>query len=124
MKLTTEIDKKNNLRIHTVDGPLDFKALQRILKETYSSQDYNSDMSVLWDIRKSDLSSFTSAQIQEIKNLVKKQWGTGGMSRAAIVVSRDIDYGLTRMYELISSEETKSEIRVFREYPEAVQWLK
>jgi len=36
---------------------------------------------------------------------------------------RDLDYGLSRMYEILMSGVISSSITVFREYDEAKKWL-
>lgn len=43
-------------------------------------------------------------------------------SRRAIVVDRDVLYGLARMYEILR-DRGPEQISVFRSYPEALAWL-
>jgi hypothetical protein len=41
----------------------------------------------------------------------------------AFVTGRDPDFGLARMYEMLS-EQPSTEVRVFRDYDEAVAWAR
>jgi len=124
MTITTHIDKEANLRHHKVTGPLTKDELIEKLKEVYSEPDFDPDMNTLWDLREADLSSFFSPDIQEVRDFVSEHWGTGGKSRSALVVSRDLNYGLSRMYEAFLKGKTSSEVAVFRDYDDAVKWIK
>ena len=121
--ITTQIDRERNLRIHCVTGALTFDELVNTLKEIYSAPDFDPDMNSLWDLREADVSTFETPDIQNLKNFVGKHWGTKGKSKSAIVVSRDLDFGLSRMYEFYLQAKSSSEVQVFREYDEALKWI-
>ena len=55
------------------------------------------------------------------ENLVRTNWGVGGTSRAAIVATEPLDYGLSRMYGLLLDLYTSSEVRVFNTKKEALE---
>jgi hypothetical protein len=80
-------------------------------------------MNTLWDLREADVSSFPSNQVQHVQSFVSKYWGEGGKNRSALVVSADVAYGLSRMYEIISEGKTEGKIMVFRDYDEALNWV-
>jgi len=124
MNITTDINKKDNLRIHKVTGKIGFDKLMDELKEIYSKPDFNPEMNNLWDLRDADVSSFPSEQVQHIQSLVSQYWGKGGESRSALIVSEDVAYGLSRMYEILSEGKTAGKIMVFRDYEEALKWVK
>jgi hypothetical protein len=123
MILTTNIDKEANLRLHTVTGAVEKDAVLARLSEIYSRSDFDPDMNVLWDLREADLSSFSSADIETVRDFVGERWGTGGTSRAALIVSRDVDFGLSRMYQMLLEGYTSSSVQVFRDYDEAFNWI-
>jgi hypothetical protein len=123
MTIEVEIDKKANLRKHKVTGILTLDALQNKLREIYEEPDYNPDMDVLWDLREADLSSFEADDVDKLSDMVSKFWGTEGKSRAALVVSKDLDYGLSRMYEMLLENRISSIVRIFREIDAALEWI-
>ena len=123
MGITTQIDGERNLRIHKVTGALTFDELIGTLKEVYSEPDFDPDMNSLWDVREADLSSFETPDIHNLRNFVGKHWGTGGRSKAAIVVLGDLDFGISRMYEFYLQAKSSSEVQVFRDYDEALSWV-
>jgi len=124
MNISTELIKESNLRIHIVKEELNKNLLIEKLNDIYENPELEPDMNVLWDIREADVFSFFSADVQAIRDFVSKHWGTGGKSKAALVVVRDVDFGLARMYQILSESKTSSPIQVFRDYDEAFQWVK
>jgi hypothetical protein len=123
MAITTRIDKESNLRLHTVKGTLTLKELLEKLKEVYSEPDYRPEMDVIWDLREADLSPFSTSDIRKVGDYVSGHWGAESGSKAALVVSRDLDFGLSRMYEFFLESRTSSEVQVFRDYDEAMDWI-
>ena len=124
MEITTNIDKEAGLRTHKVTGIVSKNDLLAKLDDIYSIPDFQTEMNVLWDLRNADLASFSSDDIHKIRDVVGYNWGTGGTSRAALVVSRDIDFGLSRMYEMSLESITTSKLQVFRDIDEALTWLR
>jgi hypothetical protein len=55
--------------------------------------------------------------------LVRAQEKRLGRPRVAHVVSRDADFGMLRMLEMVSESQLKHEFRVFRSLDEACAWL-
>lgn len=124
MKITTNINKEADLRTHKVTGTLSLNELLAKLDEIYSIPDFEPDMNVLWDLKDADLASFSTDDIHKVRDFVGHKWGTGGTSRAALVVSRDIDFGLSRMYEVSLESITTSKLQVFRDMDKALAWLR
>jgi len=123
MKFTTDIDKGTALRRHKVIGKLSKNKLLESLGKLYTAPDFQPDMDVLWDLREADLSVFSTVDIELVRDFVGARWGTGGSSRAALVVSRDVDFGLSRMFEMLLESHTTSKVQVFRDMDEALEWL-
>lgn len=123
MSSTTTIDRARGLRIHTITGELTLERLREILGDVYSHRDHDPDMNVLWDLREASVKSFTVGEVEALRNFVAPNWGTGGRALAALVVSDDLQFGMSRMYEMLSDGITKGEIRVFRDMDEATGWL-
>jgi hypothetical protein len=124
MEMHTQIDKKRNLRSHRVTGLINVSELKQKLEEFYISPAYDPKMDALWDMRDADFSAVTTDEIYSFVNMVKSYWGQTGQGKSAIVVESVFDYGMTRMYEIILTLNTSSNIMVFKDYDEAQKWLK
>lgn len=123
MPIATQIESATGLRIHKVTGSLTFTELRETLQALYASPDFRPEQNALWDLRDSVLTTFTTAQVREIVEPVRSHWGTRGAPRAALVVCRDADFGMARMYELQLDVEGTAEVRVFRDLEEARVWV-
>ena len=124
MDFDTQISKKDNLRVHKVVGELTTDGLLEALEGVYSSPEFEPDMNVLWDVREARVPSMSSSDIQRVSELVAKHWGTGGTSRAALVVSKDFEFSLSRMYQVFLESRISTQVRVFRSFDEALEWIK
>jgi len=123
MEISIQINKERNLRSHKVKGLISVRELKENLLGIYKSPEYYPDMNALWDLRDADFSSVTTAEVRSLIEMVKEYWGQGGKNKAALIVSRDLDYGLSRMYEILMSGSSSGNIMVFRKYDEAEKWL-
>lgn len=124
MEITTEIDRETQLRTHRVRGVITKEELIGTLKRIYEMTDYSSSMNVIWDVRESDMSFFQTTDVHVIRDFVSRHWGGNEGSRAALVVSREADYWLSRLYAILSEGSVKGEVRVFRDMEEAMQWVR
>ena len=124
MKVETQIDTKNNLRIHTITEKFNLAELLKVLASIYDSSEQNLEMEVLWDLREAEgLGALETLHLDKLVNLVSQKWEASKPRRAALVVSRLVDFGLARMYEMRMESLSKNEIRVFNDFEEAMHWL-
>jgi len=94
------------------------------LSRFYDSPDYDPEMNVLWDLRQLDgLSGLATSELSRLVTLVSRRWISGQPRRAALIVSRMVDFGMARMYEMRMESVSRQEIRVFTDFEQARQWL-
>ena len=123
MNISTKINSKKNIRVHSVTGHIDTEELIKYLKKLYNSDDINPAMNVLWDLREADFSKVSTLGVREVMEFVSKNWGTADKSKAALIVSKELDYGLSRMYQLLMDNTSSSTISIFKDKDEAEVWL-
>lgn len=122
MEISTEV--KDNIRYQMVKGVIDINELISHLKQIYSSSDFNPNMDVFWNLCEADFSSLPTEDIRRFMEFVGDHWGKNDNSKAAIIVSNDLGFGLSRMYEMLLSSETSSKVNVFRGIDKANEWMK
>ncbi len=76
---------------------------------------------ILWDLRDATF-SLTAEQIRHLAEHLKSTSRIPVGSKMAFVVTGDLQFGLVRMFEALRSE-PGLEIRVFREWSEADDWI-
>lgn len=89
--------------------------------------DFQKNMHSLWDFRMASLASLTQSNLYAIKNGVShsqnvKLRDTG--IKIAYVVSRDLEYGISRMMEAMFISDQKVLRHTFRSLSEALEWVK
>jgi hypothetical protein len=64
----------------------------------------------------------TELSTEDIRTLAVRSifWSS---SRRAILVSRDLEFGFARMFEMLRESEGEKGIRVFRNLDEALEWI-
>lgn len=122
MEISTQIDRRRNVRIHRVTGLISVHELEKKLAEFYKSPEYVPSMNALWDLKDADFSSVTPSEVHSLVGLVKNFWRQSGKRKAALIVTKNSDYGLSRMYEILLSEVTDN-VMVFKDYDKAEKWL-
>lgn len=95
-----------------------------ILKKLYSLEAYRSEKAAgLWDFRgcQSDLNY---EKFIKIRNYISLHYDSSwSHTYTAIVADKDLTYGLSRMYEMMS-DDVPTIIHIFRDIDDAKKWLK
>jgi hypothetical protein len=95
-----------------------------MLSDMYERPDFRPQQDALWDMRDAILTEFSTEEVRQIAALVAANWGHTSSSRAAMVVSRKVDFGMVRMYEMQLTPDTEGRTQVFTDIDEAWAWLR
>ena len=121
MPITTSVDSDKQLTTHTVIGEASFEEGMTTLKQFWEGQP---TMNVLWDFRKASLARVSSEETEAIMNYIKRHSEKRSGGKTALVVSGDLEYGLSRMSQMLADLHSISlQMEVFRSFKEAIQWL-
>lgn len=123
MKITSTYDHQNNLRIHTVTGDVYIDELLQEMEKIGSGPKDIAEMNSLWDLREANLALIKREHIERVKDIVVHYWKNSSSTKSALVVTRDIEFGLTRMYEMQVGNEVPTKIMTFRDYQKALDWM-
>ena len=123
MPIETRIDTETGLRTHVLIGSVSQEEVEDALGEVYSRPDFLPDADTLCDLREANLGQLSHTVIKSIADYVAKNRGAKSGARTAVVVGRDLGFGLARMYEQMLMASTDLRVRVFRDTDEAMAWL-
>jgi len=123
-EVTTTIDSETGTRAHVVTGELTAEELLSALGSVYERPDYKPGACVLWDLRGAELHLFDAHDIRKIADFVAGSRNAPAGTCSALVVGRNLDFGLARMYEQMLVASTDVNVMVFRDIEEARAWLK
>ena len=124
MPIETSIDAEKGLRTHVLIGRVSQEELEDALGEVYGRPDFLPDADTLCDLREADLGQFSRTVVKGVVDYVAKYRGAQPGARTAVVVGRDLDFGLARMYEQMLVASTDVRVMVFRDIEEARTWLR
>jgi hypothetical protein len=94
------------------------------LQEALADERWRPPMRVLLDFRRVDLSQMTAAEARQRVELFVRSGERIGRCHTAVVVGRDIDFGMARMQQALSERQVPYEVGVFRSLEEARHWLR
>lgn len=122
MELSLKIDPEAKLRILKLTGQTTMQDLYDAIEEVYRHPGFDHSHNSVWDLRECSLADLTSEAVQQIASSVAAQRkARGAPPKGALVVSKDLDYGMARMYETYL--DSGSDFGVFRDIDEAMEWL-
>ena len=116
------IDRERKLAEITASGTVDFSELKEIFMEIVGHEDWQAGFNMLCDYRKIDNLEVTSQDIDTITEWQTAMDSLIGNGKCAVVASKDSVYGMSRMWEILSSDRSQR-ICVFRRLNDAVLWL-
>lgn len=122
MAISTHIDPGTGARTHTVTGDLELFDVRRTLEDVYARPEFRPEAAALWDLREAT-GDVPTEDVRHLVDFVTKLVGDGDPGKVAIVVSSDLGYGLSKMYETILGGQSRKPMKVFRDMVEAKRWL-
>ena len=121
MPISIQIDKKQGIVYRVIKGTVTVDEIVESFISVLESDDYHPGMKTLTDMR--EVIHFVTPQdVRHIAGFILEQMSTIGALKAAIVVSSDVSFGMTRMLKA-HVDSGSTDIRVFREMEEATLWL-
>ena len=109
------------MTIFAVEGELTFQEQMDALKAFYSGEP---TANVVWDFRLLEGKRISSQELEEISDFIKTNQAKRPQGKTALVVSNDLDYGLSRasmtLYEI---RNVSLSLMPFPSMDEALKWI-
>ena len=115
------IDEERRCTTVIVRGSLTLEVARRAHKDLYAQDAYRSPMVSLWDLSEATLDP-GPGEVLRLVEFIREHRGEKGVTRTAIVASRVVDFGISRMFEAHAAA-LPFEVKVFRKSDEARRWL-
>lgn len=121
MPIDCRIDEEDGIVYTTLTGEVDEDEIVKALSGIITSPSYRPGLDGLVDLRGHNATQ-SSAAVRRIAELMTRHHAEIGHSRAALVVSDELGFGLARMYQAFA-QDSSIETRIFYELAEANDWL-
>jgi len=103
-------------------GTLTFEAVAEAGALASKLPGYRPGMNALWDLREADLTGLDRKALERLSEVIRQHPARLG-AKIAIVVVRDVDYGIMRMWQ-VYGEDAPQNRRVFAKITDAQAWLR
>jgi hypothetical protein len=123
MDIMITYNQENNLVIIEAKGDASVEGLSELIDQLFRFPQWESGMSTLIDFRNFSITPLKNDDIMKVSQMVKALKDALGDGDCAIAVSREIDYGLVRMWQIQTEPGVQVQIEVFMSYDEAFKWL-
>jgi hypothetical protein len=121
MPVSTKVDRKQDLTIHTAKGLITDEQMFEVQDEFYSNTPTRLE---LWDMSEADVSLVT---IQGIRHFIERDANLGserGRGKCAVVVVKTLQFGLARMAETFAElTNLPFQFKIFKTMDSAMEWL-
>ena len=121
MPTSYKIFKEIGLVIVTCSGPANPEETIATVTRLQADPEFSLSYDVLWDARERTV-PFTSDETMKIARYVDSYKGDK-RSKRALLVSKDVNYGMARVYESLRYSKSHVEIEIFKDWEEALKWL-
>ena len=118
MKAAFDIHEKDGILNICFEGDPTVSDVKQAIDRTRDESGYR-NLSRLWDFQKASF-DFAAEELVEIASHASS--ADSVPSKVALLVSRDLSYGVSRMYEAYRKNPV-TDVKVFRNKSEALEWL-
>lgn len=123
MQLEISFDSSHSCASIEAEGSVSSRDIVELANALMQHPKWASGSNVLIDFRRSDFSEISATDVQWISDSIVRLVEEIGDGRVALVVSKDLDFGTARMWELSSSDRVRFEFREFRARDKADEWF-
>lgn len=107
----------------TTAGQGDVAGIVAFLDDLVADPQWRPGLQILLDHRRLDIASITAEGIERVSQHFRKIGPRLGNGYIALVMHKDIDFGIARAWELVTEAHVDMHIGVFRSLEEACRWL-
>ena len=124
MKHTLKVSKNGSLFTIKTEGGGNVEGIIAFLKDIISHPQWKPGNYILLDHRGLKIDAITVSGIEDVSAYFKSISDKLGNGKIALVMKRDIDFGIARAWENITAYDVDIKVYVFRELEKATRWLK
>ena len=121
MAISIQIEKDSGVALVACSGVLRLDDARQAAEALWKTPDWPG-ISAVWDFRAARF-ELSSSHVRRIARFILANQREPPPVRMAFVTPRDVDFGLARMFEVFR-EDPRTAFNVFRDYDEAIAWVR
>ncbi len=123
MKHKLNADVSEDLMLLVTKGDATVEGITAFLDDIIAHPNWQPGMSILLDHRLLNLSPITTLGVEQISDYFTEISDALGGGKLAMVMNKDVDFGITRAWEIITQDRTQMQLHVFRTLDDAQAWI-
>ena len=123
MKHRIDVDPQGTTFTVTTGGEGNVEGIIAFLDAIVAHPQWRPGLNILLDHRRLDIARITVEVIDRVSGYFQEIAPELGDGRIALVMHKDIDFGIARAWELVTRPYVDMAIGVFRQVDEACRWL-
>ena len=124
MKHTLKVSEDGSFFTIITEGEGDVEGIIAFLKDIISHPQWKPGNLILLDHRALKIDEITVSGIEDVSAYFKTISNELGNGKVALLMKREIDFGIARAWENITEYDVDIKVYVFRELEKAISWLK
>lgn len=116
------IDQERAVAVIRITGKPALDDIQNGIEKLLANPNHIDGMDEIWDFRDADMTAFKGHSLTSLSLFVGRNLDRLA-KRTALVISRDVDYGIGRMWQTFAEQKAPQERHLFRNIDEAYNWL-
>lgn len=105
-------------------GNAELQGFKDFIQAFVTHKDWRTGGALLVNHSELNAASLTNNEISEMADFTKPFLPQIGRAKIALLVMRDLEYGMGRVWQVFASEGRESVSGIFRSREEAISWLK
>jgi hypothetical protein len=116
-------DQYLNLVDVRLRGVFELQAIKNVLQSIVTHSDWEPGKSIIFDYSDLDFTGFSSEDMRLVSDMVVQYKNSFGSGKWAFIISNDLQFGLMRMWEMITEDRVPMVIALFKNRPAAHDWI-
>ncbi len=104
-------------------GVIDLTAINSALQSIINRADWEPGKSIIFDYSDLDFRDFSSKDMRLVSDMVVRYKNAFGSAKWAFILSSDLQFGLMRMWEIITEDRVPMNINLFKNRTDARVWI-
>lgn len=123
MEFHIQVDDELGVATIRISGTVTADALRGAMEALTAHPGFHQGLGRVWDAREGDLSRLTRSDLGFVAEAARRLQLSHPDARVAFVVSRDLDFGIGRMFQAMETEGLPAAMALFRNVDEARSWV-
>lgn len=115
-------DSGSNRVVVRMGGRLTFAEVASAYRVMIDHPEFRPGMQALWRFEGVEGPGLSSDELRDVVSIQRETIARRGPARVAVVVERDVDFGIVRVYEVLARS-VHIDVRGFRDLGDATRWL-